>query len=81
MWAFVLFISLILIFIIQDLFGKSDPYFVISKYQENGTLLKVYESEVIKNTLNPVWRKVCIKESILNNGDDQRMLLFEGTNH
>jgi len=61
----------------KDLFGKSDPYFVISKYQENGTLLKVYESEVIKNTLNPVWRKVCIKESILNNGDDQRMLLFE----
>ncbi|ORX59370.1 copine-9 [Anaeromyces robustus] len=61
----------------KDLFGKSDPYFVISKSQENGTLLKVYESPVIKNTLNPVWSDVCIKESILNNGDDERMLLWE----
>jgi len=61
----------------MDLFGKSDPFFVISKTQENGTVIKVYESSVIKNTLNPLWTNVRIKESILNNGDDQRMLLFE----
>jgi len=61
----------------KDLFGKSDPFFVISKTQENGTILKVFESEVIKNTLDPVWRNIRIKESILNNGDDERMILWE----
>jgi len=61
----------------KDLFGKSDPYFIISKTQENGTTHKVYESDVIKNTLNPVWPNIHIKESTLNNGDDERMILWE----
>jgi len=64
----------------KDFFGKSDPYFVISKTQENGTILKVYESNIIKNTLNPVWSDVRIRESTLNNGDDERMILWEGIN-
>ncbi|ORX44170.1 copine family member IX [Piromyces finnis] len=61
----------------KDLFGKSDPYFVISKSQENGTVLKIFESSVIKNTLNPLWKDIRIKESTLNNGDDERMILWE----
>jgi len=61
----------------KDLFGKSDPYFTISKTQENGTPIQVYKSSIIKNTLNPVWTDVKIKEITLNNGDDEKMLLWE----
>ena len=41
----------------KDLFGKSDPYVVISK-DNNGLKSVVYKTEVIKNTLDPIWR-VC----------------------
>jgi hypothetical protein len=61
----------------MDFFGKSDPYFIISKTQEDGSSLQVYKSSVIKNTLNPIWTGVKIKEYILNSGDDDKMLLWE----
>lgn len=39
----------------KDLFGKSDPYIVISK-ESAGLKSVVYKTEVIKNTLDPSWR-------------------------
>ena len=39
----------------KDTFGKSDPYFTLSKQTAGGKFVEIYNSEVIKNTLNPVW--------------------------
>ena len=40
----------------KDLFGKSDPYFLLYKMTQQGWT-EVYHSEVIKNTLDPVWNE------------------------
>ncbi|CBZ28489.1 copine i-like protein [Leishmania mexicana MHOM/GT/2001/U1103] len=40
----------------MDLFGNSDPYFVLSRLLPSGQRVTVYKSEVIKNTLNPQWK-------------------------
>ena len=40
----------------KDFFGKSDPYFVISKQLPGGQYSVVHRSEVIKNTLDPTWK-------------------------
>jgi len=61
----------------KDTFGKSDPFFIISRINNDGTLSKIYESSVIKNTLNPRWFRICIPEVTLNNGDPDMMLLWE----
>ncbi|ORZ38730.1 Copine-domain-containing protein [Catenaria anguillulae PL171] len=39
----------------KDFLGKSDPYIIISRLEENGEKRKVYETEIIRNTLNPEW--------------------------
>ncbi|KAM9962622.1 hypothetical protein ACTFIR_005538 [Dictyostelium discoideum] len=52
---------------------SSDPYFKI--YKSGGTL--VYQSEVIKNTLNPTFPPVYLKLEELNGGDMFRELTFE----
>jgi len=61
----------------MDTFGKSDPFIIISKFEDNGAVLKVFESPVIKNTLNPSWKNLEISELALNSGDPDKMLLFE----
>eukprot|EP01080_Neovahlkampfia_damariscottae_P011409 gene11409-4576_t len=41
----------------KDLFGKSDPYFTISKKLENSNdYVLIFKSEIIKMTLNPKWK-------------------------
>jgi len=61
----------------KDTFGKSDPFIIISRIEDNGSLIKVYESPVIKNTLDPKWKEIVIPEVSLNNGDPDKMILFE----
>ncbi|OUM69092.1 hypothetical protein PIROE2DRAFT_57614 [Piromyces sp. E2] len=61
----------------KDTFGKSDPFIIISRIEDNGTHTKVFESPVKKNTLNPVWKGIKIPEVTLNNGEPDRMLLWE----
>jgi len=61
----------------KDTFGKSDPFIIISKLEDNGAMLKVFETPVIKNTLNPSWKNLEIAEVTLNNGDPDKQLLFE----
>ena len=39
----------------KDLFGKSDPYFILYKKMSDGSLIKVYQSKTIMKTLNPSW--------------------------
>jgi len=41
-------------------------------------MVKVYETSVIKNTLNPSWKDIKIEEKEFNKGDPNRTLLFEG---
>ena len=39
----------------KDLFGKSDPYFILYRKMPNGSYSKVYRSATIMKTLNPSW--------------------------
>jgi len=61
----------------MDTFGKSDPFIVISRIEENGGTLKIYETSVIKNTLSPSWKNIEIPETTFNGGDPDKMILFE----
>jgi len=63
----------------KDFFGKSDPYFVISKAagQSGQQWAVVKRSEVIMKTLNPTWAPFEISAKILCNGDHVRPLKFD----
>ncbi len=61
----------------KDFFGKSDPYFTISKGTSTGQYVLVHKSEVIKNTLNPTWKPFTISVRDLCNNNDERDLKFE----
>lgn len=61
----------------KDFFGKSDPYFVISKLSPAGTYSVVHRSEVIKNNLNPIWKPFAKSVVELCNGDYERKLKFD----
>ncbi|CAL4112498.1 unnamed protein product [Meganyctiphanes norvegica] len=45
----------------KDFMGKSDPFLIFYRTNQNGTHTSVHKTEVIKNTLNPVWKPVVIK--------------------
>ena len=47
----------------KDTFGSSDPYFVICRRisGEEEDFEIVYESEVIKDTVNPMWKPFSIR--------------------
>eukprot|EP01132_Coremiostelium_polycephalum_P005692 gene5692-7083_t len=60
----------------KDLFGKSDPYYILSKFTPSG-FVKVFQSETIKNTLNPQYREVTLKLDELNGGDMNRDIRFD----
>merc|ERR1712000_502065 len=61
----------------KDFFGKSDPYLIFKKTKEDGSLVAVYKTETIKNTLNPKWKEISLPLQILCNADWQRPLLIE----
>ncbi|KAJ3148733.1 hypothetical protein HDU89_004583 [Geranomyces variabilis] len=61
----------------KDLFGKSDPLYVISRSQEDGTYLPVFRSPHQLKTLNPTFDPVVIPIAQLCNGDRDRQLLWE----
>ncbi|XP_067929315.1 copine-8-like isoform X2 [Watersipora subatra] len=58
----------------KDTFGKSDPFLVFSKVNEDQSYTAVHKTEVIKNTLDPVWREISVSVSALCNGDVNRSL-------
>lgn len=61
----------------MDFFGKSDPFFVISKGFSNGRFVVVKKSEVIKKTLNPTWAEFSIPVRDLCNNNYDRQLKIE----
>ena len=58
-------------------FGKSDPYLVVSRIQEDGSWLRVFETSRIDNNLSPTWPEFRIAMSVLCNGDLDRPLRWE----
>jgi hypothetical protein len=58
----------------KDMFGKSDPFLVLSKVLESGKFVVVHKTEVVKNNLNPIWKPFSIPVRTLCNGDYDRSI-------
>ncbi|XP_068197482.1 copine-9-like [Antennarius striatus] len=61
----------------KDFFGKSDPFLVFFRSNEDGTFTICHKTEVIKNTLNPVWQPFTIPVRALCNGDYDRTVKID----
>ncbi|XP_040581685.1 copine-8 [Lepeophtheirus salmonis] len=61
----------------KDTFGKSDPFFHISKSISATDFMKVYESEWIKNDLNPTWKPFSMSLNDLCDGELNRLLKID----
>ncbi|KAJ8259635.1 hypothetical protein GJAV_G00171700 [Gymnothorax javanicus] len=61
----------------KDFFGKSDPFMVFFRSNEDGTFTICHKTEVVKNTLNPVWQSFTIPVRALCNGDYDRTIKVE----
>uniref|UniRef100_A0A8C5I3F3 Copine-5-like n=1 Tax=Gouania willdenowi TaxID=441366 RepID=A0A8C5I3F3_GOUWI len=61
----------------KDFFGKSDPFMVFYRSNEDGTFTICHKTEVVKNTLNPVWQPFTIPVRALCNGDYDRTIKVE----
>ncbi|XP_075868200.1 copine-8 isoform X2 [Nelusetta ayraudi] len=61
----------------KDFFGKSDPFLVFYRSNEDGTFTICHKTEVVKNTLNPVWQAFKIPVRALCNGDYDRAIKVE----
>ncbi|XP_057217594.1 copine-1 isoform X2 [Triplophysa rosa] len=53
----------------KDMFGKSDPFLEFFKQEEDGKWQLVYRTEVVKNNLNPSWKKFTVSLHTFCNGD------------
>ncbi|KAL2091337.1 hypothetical protein ACEWY4_013600 [Coilia grayii] len=53
----------------KDLFGKSDPFLEFFKKEDDGKWQLVHRTEVVKNNLNPSWRKFTVSLHTFCNGD------------
>ncbi|NWR44206.1 CPNE5 protein, partial [Regulus satrapa] len=56
----------------KDFFGKSDPFMVFYRSNEDGTFTICHKTEVVQNTLNPIWAAFAIPVRALCNGDHDR---------
>ncbi|ERE83546.1 copine-9-like protein [Cricetulus griseus] len=61
----------------KDFFGKSDPFLVFYRSNEDGSFTICHKTEVVKNTLNPVWQAFKISVRALCNGDYDRTIKVE----
>ena len=61
----------------KDLFGKSDPFIIISRVSEEGAFTPVAKTEVVRKNLSPQWKQFDISLQQLCNGDIHRPLKFE----
>ena len=60
----------------DGLFGKSDPYFILSRSREDGKSVVVFKSEIIKSNLNPVFKPFKIQSQTLCNCDPYRPIII-----
>ncbi|MGH0126903.1 UNVERIFIED_CONTAM: hypothetical protein FKN15_034360, partial [Acipenser sinensis] len=63
----------------KDFFGKSDPFLVFYRSNEDRTFTICHKTEVVKNTLNPVWQAFRIPVRALCNGDFERFTICHKT--
>ncbi|XP_048859014.1 copine-8-like isoform X2 [Brienomyrus brachyistius] len=61
----------------KDFFGKSDPFMVFYRSNEDGTFTICHKTEVVKTTLNPVWQPFSIPVRAFCNGDYERSIKVE----
>ncbi|KAM3833391.1 copine-8 isoform 1-T1 [Vipera latastei] len=61
----------------KDFFGKSDPFLVFFRSNEDGSFTICHKTEVIKHTLNPVWQAFKLSIRALCNGDYDRTIKIE----
>jgi hypothetical protein len=62
----------------MDYAGSVDPFkHSLSRMCEDGSCMKVWQSEVIENNLSPNWSTVKISVARLCNNDNVRPLLIE----
>lgn len=61
----------------KDFFGKSDPFLVFSRRNDDGSTTVVHRTEVIKRNLNPKWKMFNIRARVLCNGDYGRSIVIE----
>ncbi|KAL0968628.1 hypothetical protein UPYG_G00269350 [Umbra pygmaea] len=61
----------------KDFFGKSDPFLVFYRSNEDGSFTICHKTEVVKNTLDPVWQAFKIPVKALCNGDYDRSIKVE----
>ncbi|KAK9392926.1 copine-2-like, partial [Crotalus adamanteus] len=58
----------------KDLFGKSDPFLEFYKQGDDGTWMLVHRTEVIKYTLDPVWKPFTVPLISLCDGDTEKQI-------
>jgi len=58
----------------KDFFGKSDPFMVFERCNEDNSYSVCHKTETIKNTLNPNWKHIRVPARVLCNGDYDRTL-------
>ncbi|XP_076806884.1 copine-8-like [Clavelina lepadiformis] len=61
----------------KDLFGKSDPFMVFYRCNEDNSYTVCHKTEVIKNTLNPDWKLMEVPVRNICNGDHDRTIKVE----
>ncbi|CAG5116881.1 unnamed protein product, partial [Candidula unifasciata] len=61
----------------KDLFGKSDPFLMFYRVNEDFSHTLVHKTEVVKNTLNPTWQPFSMSVRQLCNGDYDRSVKVE----
>jgi len=61
----------------KDFLGKSDPFLVLAKINEDNSTTVVHKTEVVKNTLNPTWRTFSVPMRVLCNGDLDRTIIMQ----
>ncbi len=65
----------------KDFFGSSDPFLQFSRSTEQGGYVVTHRTEVIKNCLNPCWKRFTVPLRTLCNGDLDRNLRVECFDH
>uniref|UniRef100_A0A8B9HHS0 Copine I n=1 Tax=Astyanax mexicanus TaxID=7994 RepID=A0A8B9HHS0_ASTMX len=60
----------------KDMFGKSDPFLEFFKQADDGSWTLVHRTEVIKNNLNPSWKKFTVSVGTFCNGDFNKPLKY-----
>uniref|UniRef100_U3J1C3 Copine 2 n=1 Tax=Anas platyrhynchos platyrhynchos TaxID=8840 RepID=U3J1C3_ANAPP len=58
----------------KDLFGKSDPFLEFYKPGDDGKWMLVHRTEVIKYTLDPVWKPFTVPLVSLCDGDVEKLI-------